>query len=98
MLRSPVFTGASSMISIESEEFETNMTAGVLLGMKQLEIHGKWWYHFSACFWVYLGVRTCDVFSLVFYLILDFGFCLIVSWLLVFFDKPAFASSKNKGF
>jgi len=39
MLRSPVFTGASSMISIESEEFETNMTAGVLLGMKQLEIH-----------------------------------------------------------
>ena len=50
MLKSPVFTSASSMISIESEEFETNMTAGVLQGMKQLEIHGKWWYHFSAFF------------------------------------------------
>ena len=78
MLRSPVFTGASSMISIESEEFGTNMTADVLLGMKQLETHGKWWYHFYACFWVYQGkhqgVRTCDVFSLVCYLILGFVF------------------------
>ena len=43
MLRSPVFTGGSAMISVESEEFGTNMTAGVLFGMKQLEIHGKWW-------------------------------------------------------
>ena len=25
------------------------MTAGVLLGMNQLEIHGKWWYLFYAC-------------------------------------------------
>ena len=38
------------MISIESEEFGTIMTAGVLFGMKQLEIHGKWWYHLYACF------------------------------------------------
>ena len=65
-----------------------------MLGKKQLEIHGKWWYHFYACFWVYLDVRTCDVFSLVCYLILGFGS--IVSWLLVFFDKPVVTPSKNK--
>ena len=50
------------------------MTAGVLLGMNQLEIHGKWWYLFYAGFWVYLGVRTCDVFYLVYHLIWGFGF------------------------
>ena len=44
------------MISIESEEFGTNMTAGVLFGMKQLEIHGKWWYLFYAGF---LGLPWC---------------------------------------
>ena len=37
------------------------MTVGVLLGMNQLEIHGKLWYLFCAGFWVYLGVRTSDV-------------------------------------
>ena len=36
-------TRVNPMISIESEEFGTNMTAGVLFGMKHLEIHGKWW-------------------------------------------------------
>ena len=41
MLRSLVFNGVNPVISIESEEFGTNTTAGVLLGMKQLEIHGK---------------------------------------------------------
>ena len=45
------------------------MTVGVLLGMNQLEIHVKWWYLFNAGFWVYLGVRTSDVFCLVCYLI-----------------------------
>ena len=45
--------------------------------------------------WVNLGVRTCDVFSLVCYLIRGFGFCLTVSWLLVFSDKPVFTPSKN---
>ena len=39
------------------------MTVGVLLGMNQLEIHGKWWYLFYAGSWVYLGVRTCEVFT-----------------------------------
>ena len=66
------------------------MIAGVLLGMKHWEIRGKWWYLFYAGFWVYLGVRTCDVFSLACYLILGFGFCLIVSWLFVFFVIPEF--------
>ena len=47
-----------------------------MLGTKQLEIHGKWWFHFCACFWVYFGARTCDVFSLVCYLTLCFDFCL----------------------
>ena len=41
------------------------MIAGVLLAMKQLEIHGKWWNLFYSGFWVYLGVRTCDVFFFV---------------------------------
>jgi len=57
MLRSLVFSGVNPVISIEPEEFGTNTTAGVLIGMKQLEIHGKWCYQFYACFWVYLGVR-----------------------------------------
>ena len=38
--------------------------------------------------WVNLCVRTYDVCSLVCYLIRGFGFCLTVSWLLVFSDKP----------
>ena len=50
------------------------MTVGVLLGMNQLEIHGKWWYLFYVGFWVYLGVRTSDVFCLVCDLIWGFGF------------------------
>ena len=50
------------------------MTVGVLLGMNQLEIHGKWWYLFYAGFWFYLGVRTCDVCYLVYHLIWSFGF------------------------
>ena len=66
------------------------MTVGVLLGMKQLEIHSKYWYLFYAGFWVYLGVRPCDVFSLVYHLILGFGFCLTISWLFVFFAIPEF--------
>lgn len=61
------------------------MTAGVLLGMNQLEIHGKWWYIFYAGFWVYLGVRTSDGFYLVYHLIWDFGFSLTISLLFVFF-------------
>ena len=71
------------------------MTAGVLLGMNQLEIHGKWWYLFYEGIWVYIGVRTCDVFSSLCYLILGSGCCLTVSWLLVLFDKPVFIPSKN---
>ena len=63
MLRTLVFSGVNPMISIESEEFGSNMTAGVLIGMKQLEIHGKWWYLCYKGIWVYIGVRTCDVFS-----------------------------------
>ena len=47
--------------------------------------------------WVKLGVRTCDVFSLVCYLILGFGFCLTVSWLLVFSDKPVFTPCRRLG-
>lgn len=90
-----MFGGVNPMMNIESEEFGSNMTAGVLIGMKQQKIHGKWWYLFYAGFWVYLCVRTCDVFSLVCYLILGFGFCLTVPWLLVFFDKPVFTPSKN---
>ena len=69
MLTTLVFTGVNPMISIESEEFGTNMTAGVLLGLKELEIHCKWWYLFYKGIWVYIGVRTCDVFSLLCYLI-----------------------------
>ena len=42
MLRTLVFSGVNPMNSIESEEFGSNMTAGVLIGMKQLGIHGKW--------------------------------------------------------
>ena len=71
------------------------MTAGVLLGMNQLEIHGKWWYLFHEGIWVYIGVRTCDVFSSLCYLILGSGCCLTFSSLLVFFDKPDFTPSKN---
>ena len=63
MLRTLVFSGVNPMISIESEEFGSNMTAGVLIGIKQLEIHGKWWYLCYKGIWVYIGVRTCDVFS-----------------------------------
>ena len=63
MLRTLDFSGVNPMISIESEEFGSNMTAGVLIGMKQLEIHGKWWYVCYKGIWVYIGVRTCDVFS-----------------------------------
>ena len=62
MLSTLVFSGVNPMISIESEEFGSNMTAGVLIGIKQLEIHGKWWYIFYKGIWVYIGVRTCDVF------------------------------------
>ena len=47
--------------------------------------------------WVNLGVRTCDVFSLVCYLIRGFGFCLTVSWLLVFSDKPVFTPCRRLG-
>ena len=47
--------------------------------------------------WVNLGVRTCDVFSLVCYLIGGFGFCLTVSWLLVFSDKPVFTPCRRLG-
>ena len=50
------------------------MIVGVLLRMNQLEIHGKRWYLFYAGFWFYLGVRTCDVFYLVYHLIWGFGF------------------------
>ena len=63
MLRTLVFSGVNPMISIESEEFGSNITAGVLIGIKQLEIHGKWWYLCYKGIWVYIGVRTCDVFS-----------------------------------
>ena len=51
---------------------------------------------FMQVFWVYLGVRTCNVFCLVCYLILGFGFCLTVSWLLVFSDNPVFTPSKSR--
>ena len=51
------------------------MIVGVLLGTKQLEIHGKWWYLFYAGVWVYLGVRSCGVFTLV---------CYHILWALIF--------------
>ena len=63
MLRTLVFSGVNPMINFESEEFGSNMTASVLIGMKQLEIHGKWWYLCYKGIWVSIGVRTCDVFS-----------------------------------
>ena len=34
--------------------------------------------------WVYLGVKTCDIFSLFCQLVLGFGYCLMVSWLFCF--------------
>ena len=33
---------------------------------------------------VYLGVKTCDIFSLFYELVLGFGYCLMVSWLFCF--------------
>ena len=69
MLRSLVFTGVNPMISIESEEFGTNyhkdssFSLLILSVLVELGDHGKWWYLIYAGFWVYLGVRTCDVFT-----------------------------------
>ena len=47
---------------------------GCIVRNESIGIHGKWWYLFYAVFLVLLGVRTCDVFSLIFYLIWGFGF------------------------
>ena len=35
-------------------------------------------------FRIYLGVRTCDIFSSFRYLMLGFGYCLMISWLFCF--------------
>ena len=56
MLRTLVCSGVNPMIGFESEEFGSNMTAGVFIGMKQMEIHGKWWYIFYKGIWVYIDV------------------------------------------
>ena len=75
------------------------MIVGVLSGTKQLEILGKWWYLFYAGVWVYLGVRSYGVFTVVCYLILGFGLCLIVSWLFFFFVSLSLGDShvEDKG-
>ena len=73
------------------------MIVGVLSGTKQLEILGKWWYLFYAGVWVYLGVRSCGVFTVVCYLILGFGLCLIVSWLFFFFAISEFGRFSHRG-